>query len=59
LVAKEDQPWELYDMETDRTEMNNLAGKNPKKVQALAAKWDAYANRADVLPLGMWRGKNP
>jgi arylsulfatase A-like enzyme len=55
LVAKENQSWELYDMENDRTEMNNLAGKNPKKVKELAAKWDAWAARADVLPLGAWK----
>jgi arylsulfatase A-like enzyme len=27
------------------------------RVQALAAAWDAWAARADVLPLGAWRGK--
>ena len=56
LVAKENRPWELYDMESDRTEMNNLADKNPKTVQALADMWDAWAARANVLPLGAWRG---
>jgi arylsulfatase len=55
LVAKEDQPWELYDMEKDRTEMNDLAGKQPGKVKELAAKWDAWAARANVLPLGAWK----
>ncbi len=55
LVAMEDAPWELYDMEQDRTEMNNLAAKNPKKVQELAKLWDAWAERADVLPLGVWK----
>ncbi len=55
LVAKADAPWELYDMEKDRTEMNNLATSDPKKVKELAAKWDAWAARADVLPLGGWK----
>ena len=55
LVAKENQPWELYDMEKDRSELHDLAGKNPKKVKTLAAKWDAWAARSDVLPLGGWR----
>lgn len=55
LVAKADQPWELYDMEKDRTEMHDLAAKLPEKVRELAADWDAWAARANVLPLGGWR----
>ena len=55
LVAKEDQPWELYDMEADRTEMHNLAAEMPELVRELAAEWDAWAARCDVLPLGGWR----
>ncbi|MFN0112299.1 MAG: arylsulfatase, partial [Blastocatellia bacterium] len=39
LVAKENKPWELYDIEADRTEMNDLAAKQPEKVKELAAKW--------------------
>jgi arylsulfatase A-like enzyme len=57
LVAKENQPWELYDVAADRTELNNLANKYREQVKDLAAKWDAYAARANVLPLGGWRGK--
>ena len=58
LVGKENQPWELYDMERDRTELHDLASSEPAKVQELIAKWDAYTVRADVLPVGGWRGKN-
>jgi arylsulfatase A-like enzyme len=57
LVAKENQPWELYDMERDRSELNNLADSSSAKVKELAAKWNAWAARADVLPLGGWRAK--
>lgn len=57
LVAKENKPWELYDMEADRTETNDLAAQRPDKVKELAAKWDAYAARANVLPLGGWRAQ--
>jgi len=58
LVAKADEPWELYDMETDRTEMHDLASKYPDRVRDLSAKWDAYAARANVLPLGAWKDKS-
>lgn len=50
LVALARKPWELYDMEKDRVEMNNLAAKNPKKVKELAEKWHAWALRANVIP---------
>jgi arylsulfatase A-like enzyme len=57
LVSKEDKPWELYDMSKDRTEQHDLAAQGPKRVQALSAQWTAYAARANVLPLGTWRGR--
>ncbi len=57
LVAKANQPWELYDMAADRTEMNNLADQHPDKVKDLSARWEAWAARANVLPLGGWRGQ--
>ena len=57
LVAKANQPWELYDMAADRTEMNNLAAQLPDKVKELAARWETWAARANVLPLGSWRGQ--
>ena len=57
LVAKENQPWELYDMAADRSEMNNLAAQQPGRVKEMAAQWDAWAVRANVLPLGTWRAK--
>lgn len=55
LVAMEDQPWELYDLAVDRTEINNLAAQHPEKVRTLARAWDDWAQRADVLPLGAWK----
>jgi len=55
LVAVAKEPWRLYDIKADRTEQNDLAGKESARAQALIAKWDAYAARANVLPLGGWR----
>jgi arylsulfatase len=54
LVMKFKGPWELYDMEADRTERNNLIDKNPDLAKKLITKWDAWAKRADVDP---WKGE--
>ncbi len=56
LVALENQPWRLYDLAADRSEQNDLASSKPEVVKDLSAKWDAWAARANVLPLGAWRG---
>lgn len=51
LVAKGPAgPWELYDLRTDRTEMNDLAAQQPAKVKELRSQWEAWARRAHVLP---------
>jgi hypothetical protein len=55
LVALSGEPWRLYDKDKDRTEQQDLASAEPQKLKELAAKWDAYAARANVLPLGGWR----
>jgi len=55
LVAKENQPWELYDMAADRSEMHDLAQALPERVEQLETQWNAWAARANVLPLGAWR----
>ncbi|MCA9246714.1 MAG: sulfatase-like hydrolase/transferase [Planctomycetales bacterium] len=57
LVAKENRPWELYDMNADRAEARDLAAERPELVAKLDAQWTRWAERANVLPLGSWRGK--
>lgn len=58
LVAKGPQAeWELYDMDSDRSEMKNLASKKPELVDSLSEKWEAWANRANVLPWP-WGARN-
>ena len=49
--------WELYDLKADRTEMNDLAEQEPARVKELAAKWEAYAQRANVYPLAPYFDK--
>ncbi len=52
LVAKGAKgPWELYNIATDRSEQQDLSKQDPQRVAQLAAMWDAYAQRANVLPL--------
>jgi len=44
-------PWELYDLEKNRTETQNLAEQYPEIVQEMAAMWDKWAQENDVYPL--------
>ena len=50
LNAAEDQPWELYDLEADRTELTDLAGKYPQRAAKMKADWTAWARQTNVLP---------
>ena len=45
LVTLGKNPWELYDMEADRTEQHNLASKMPEKVKELSGLYEAWAKR--------------
>jgi arylsulfatase A-like enzyme len=51
LTALRGEPWKLYDMERDRTELEDLADKEPRRVESLAKKWDAWAAENQVTPL--------
>jgi len=50
LVKRYPQPWELYDMEADRTELHNLAAAHPERVADMARQYDAWATRCGVIP---------
>jgi len=43
-------PWELYNLKADRTELHDLASAQPERAKELTAKWDAWAERAQVKP---------
>lgn len=56
LVAKgREGDWELYDISKDRSEQNDLSEMYPAKVKELSEVFDAYAERAHVLPLTPYR----
>ena len=42
--------WELFDIEADRTEQNDLAAKYPDRVKHMAAQWEAWAKENNVIP---------
>jgi arylsulfatase len=50
LVGLHGKAWALHDMYADRTELTDLAAKEPEKVKELAAKYDEWAKRCNVLP---------
>lgn len=43
-------PWELYDLNGDRTELHDLAAEHPEIVERLSAKWESWADRVLVRP---------
>ncbi len=56
LVSRHPGQWELYDLDADRTELNNLADKHPQKVAQLKTLWESWAKRVGVQP---WPVKRP
>lgn len=48
LVQKWRGPWELYDMEADRTELHDLSKEHPEIVSRLDSAWTGWAKRAYV-----------
>jgi arylsulfatase len=41
--------WELYSLAEDRCETNDLASVYPDRVASMAAEWEAWARRVDVI----------
>jgi arylsulfatase A-like enzyme len=48
LVLRHRQPWQLFDMEADRTEQHDLAQQQPELTAKLEAAWNAWARRTFV-----------
>jgi arylsulfatase len=49
LVSQHPGEWELFDMEADRTEMNDLAQRQPARVREFSDLWDKWASRCGVV----------
>ena len=49
LTSARGGPWELYDLDADRTELNDLAKSKPEKTAELKALWHQVARDIDKL----------
>ena len=52
----DDRAWELYDMESDRTEMHDLSAEYPEQAELMAGMWQAWADRVGVIAWRSWDG---
>ena len=43
--------WELYNLQEDRAQMNNIAGQYPDKLELLKGLWNYFAGVYNALPL--------
>ena len=51
LVAKGPaSPWELYDVDADRSEMNDLSGEHRELAEKMATQWENWAEATNVFP---------
>ncbi len=48
LVADRGQPWELYDLQTDRIEQNNLADSHPEQLAEMVEAYRQWAKRTGL-----------
>ncbi len=50
LVSFRRQPWELYNLAHDRTELNNLAASQPDRLKQMANRWHAMTESVLKAP---------
>ena len=48
LVSQHPGGWELYNMLDDRTELNDLSGREPERVKSMSALYNVWAQRCEV-----------
>jgi arylsulfatase len=56
LVSRHPEDWELYDLEADRTELNDLAERYPEKLAGMKELYESWAKRCGAMP---WPVKKP
>ena len=50
LVSEGNTGWELYDVKSDRTELNDLAAGNPEVLERMSQMYEDWAERVGALP---------
>ncbi len=50
LVRAHGKPWSLYNLEMDRTELNDLAAADPDRVSKMEEMWKVWAKRVGAQP---------
>ena len=48
VAAGKDGPWELYNLEADGTETQDVKDRHPERVRDLAARWKDWAKRSGL-----------
>lgn len=52
IVKEHGKPWELYDLENDRSESIDLADRKPALLRELVGRWQSNAEEQGVVPWG-------
>lgn len=47
---RDEKQWHLYNLNSDETELHDLADEQSERVEKMQAMWDQWANQNDVLP---------
>lgn len=55
LVSKRGGTWELYDLDADRAELNDLSAAMPDRVAEMEVAWLAWGNRVGWVPFNELR----
>ncbi len=50
LVKKHPDDWELYNMEKDRTELDDVRGGDSDRAARMIKEWEEWARECDILP---------
>lgn len=50
IVSASGEPWQLYNIVRDRTELKDLSEQEPARKKRMIAQWEDWARRVGVLP---------